>query len=52
MAACNVMGVLQDGKAWNRGDDVLHFVESDVAALPKLAPSILNAGEVGVEVEA
>lgn len=46
------MGVLQDGKAWNRGDDVLHFVESDVAALPKLAPSILNAGEVGVEVEA
>ena len=44
LAAANVAGILQGYPVW-KGEDVLTFLEGDV---PKFAPSIVNAGDLGL----
>lgn len=44
LAAANVAAILQGYPVWD-GEDVLTFLEGDV---PKFAPSIVNAGELGL----
>ena len=44
LAAANVAGLLMGFPVWNR-PDILSFLEGD---LPTVAPSILNAEELGL----
>ena len=48
LAAANVAGVLQGFGAWGDPNDVAPFLEGAVASMPRAAPSIVNAKEVGL----
>ncbi|KAL4426060.1 hypothetical protein ABPG77_007856 [Micractinium sp. CCAP 211/92] len=47
LAACNVAATLQGHPAWNK-PDVLPFVDGPFEDIPKAAPSIVNAKELGL----
>lgn len=47
LAACNVAATLQGHPAWNKAD-VLPFVDGPFEQIPKAAPSIVNAKELGL----
>lgn len=49
LAACNVAATLQGHPAWNK-PDVLPFVDGPFEGIPKAAPSLVNAKELGLEV--
>jgi glycerate dehydrogenase len=49
LAACNVAACLQGYAAYN-GPDVLPFVDGPFEDIPKLAPSIVNAKDIGMQV--
>lgn len=49
LAAANVAGVLQNYPAYNKVD-VLPFVDGAFDSVPKAAPSIVNAEDLGLEV--
>lgn len=48
LAAANVAGVLSGHGAWGNPNDVTPFLEGPVASMPKAAPSIVNAKDVGL----
>ena len=48
LAAANVAGVLQGYGAWGNPNDVTAFVDGPLPSMPKAAPSIVNAKEVGL----
>jgi hypothetical protein len=48
LAAANVAGVLQGYGAWPKPNDVTPFLEAPIASLPRAAPSIVNAKEIGL----
>lgn len=48
LAAANVAAVLSGYPVWNR-TDILPFVEKPMAAVPRAAPSIVNAKELGLK---
>ena len=50
LAACNVAACLQGQPAYN-GADVLPFVDGPFESIPKKAPSIVNAKDIGWEVQ-
>lgn len=50
LAACNVAACLQGQPAYN-GPDVLPFVDGPFESIPKMAPSIVNAKDIGWEVK-
>lgn len=50
LAACNVVGVLKNYPVWNRPDDTLAFVDADPTSPLELAPSILNAADLGLAI--
>lgn len=47
LAACNVAAILKDYPVWNK-TDVLPFVDGPFDDIPKAAPSIVNAKELGL----
>lgn len=47
LAAANVAAVLQGHPVWNK-PDVLPFVDGPFDQIPKSAPSIVNAKELGL----
>ena len=47
LAACNVAATLSDHPVWTK-PDVLPFVDGPFDAIPKAAPSIVNAKELGL----
>ena len=47
IAACNVAGVLQGYSPWGK-PDMLPFVDGPFEDIPKAAPSIVNAKDVGL----
>ncbi len=48
LAAANVAAVLSGYPVWNRAD-ILPFVDKPMAAVPRAAPSIVNAKELGLK---
>ncbi|PSC68951.1 glycerate dehydrogenase [Micractinium conductrix] len=48
LAACNVAATLQGYPAWNK-PDVLPFVDGPFEDIPKAAPSLVNAKELGLK---
>jgi glycerate dehydrogenase len=50
LAACNVAACLQGYSAYN-GPDVIPFVDGPFQDIPKLAPSIVNAKDIGMSVK-
>ncbi|PRW60721.1 glycerate dehydrogenase [Chlorella sorokiniana] len=48
LAACNVAATLSGHPAWNK-PDVLPFVDGPFDQIPKAAPSIVNAKELGLK---
>ena len=52
LAAANVAAVLQGYSVWPQPDNVLPFIEKPVASLPRAAPSLVNAKELGLTVAA
>ncbi len=48
LAAANVAGVLQGYGAWGNPNDITPFLDGPMASLPRAAPSIVNAKEVGL----
>lgn len=48
LAACNVAATLSGHPAWNKVD-VLPFVDGPFDAIPKAAPSIVNAKELSLK---
>lgn len=48
LAAANVAAVLQGFGAWPKPDDIVAFLDGPIASLPRAAPSIVNAKEVGL----
>jgi hydroxypyruvate reductase 1 len=49
LAATNVAAILQGHPVWNK-PDVLAFVDGPFEQIPKAAPSIVNATELGLSV--
>lgn len=47
LAACNVAATLAGHPAWTK-PDVLPFVDGPFEEIPKAAPSIVNAKELGL----
>lgn len=52
LAAANVAAVLQGYPVWAKPDNVLPFVDKPLSALPRAAPSIVNAKELQLTVAA
>jgi hypothetical protein len=48
LAAANVAGVLQGFGAWSNPNDITPFLDGPIASLPRAAPSIVNAKDVGL----
>jgi hypothetical protein len=48
LAAANVAGVLQGFGAWANPNDITPFLDGPIASLPRAAPSIVNAKDVGL----
>jgi hydroxypyruvate reductase 1 len=49
LAACNVAARLQGNGVWETPDDVKAFLSGDIASIPQVSPSIVNAKELGIE---
>ncbi|GBF94517.1 hydroxypyruvate reductase [Raphidocelis subcapitata] len=48
LAAANVAGVIQGFGAWAKPNDITPFLDGPIPSLPRAAPSIVNAKEVGL----
>lgn len=48
LAAANVAGVLQGFGAWSNPNDITPFLDGPMASLPRAAPSIVNAKDIGL----
>ncbi|KIZ02191.1 hypothetical protein MNEG_5762 [Monoraphidium neglectum] len=48
LAAANVAGVLQGYGAWTKPNDITPFLDGPIPSLPRAAPSIVNAKEIGL----
>ncbi len=48
LAACNVASTLAGHPVWNK-PDVLPFVDGEFGSIPKAAPSIVNAKDLGLQ---
>ena len=48
LAAANVAGVLQGFGAWSNPNDITPVLDGPIASLPRAAPSIVNAKDVGL----
>ncbi len=48
LAAKNVAAILSGHPVWDQPNDVLVFVDGDFDAIPKAAPSIVNAKELNL----
>lgn len=49
LAAANVAATLQGFPVWSKPDNVLVFVDGPMETLPKAAPSIVNAKQLGLK---
>ena len=52
LAAANVAAVLQGYPVWAKPDEVIPFVDKPLSALPRAAPSIVNAKDLKLPVAA
>lgn len=52
LAAANVAAILSGHPVWPKPDDITPFVDGPLAQLPRAAPSIVNAKELGLPVMA
>jgi hydroxypyruvate reductase 1 len=48
LAAKNVAAILSGHPVWDQPNDVLTFVDGEFDAIPKAAPSIVNAKELNL----
>jgi len=48
LAAKNVASILSGHPVWDQPNDVLTFVDGEFDAIPKAAPSIVNAKELNL----
>jgi glycerate dehydrogenase len=49
LAACNVAARLRGEGVWATPDNVKDFLYGDVAKIPKVSPSIVNAKELNIK---